>query len=308
MTASATDLSGRIVALTRSTSIESAGTEVVIATSKGEAFRRSYDSDLLPEGFATAFVSELPIGMFVIEYLEPPPDDRTDPRRYRVRVIDTATGELGLPLNLRDKSQQVDEDMLGLSRNQIMSRNNGLLFTLYRGAEVDETGYAFVHTLGFINGVWCLDLPGELELERLSGALTLSEDESRLIVASANGYIAEFVIADITDPTRQPVPFRTERAWSTAPDADAPSLSSGDGQLLVGAGGTLHWIDTATLTSTTSLDWDMQIESVQLLDTGDALAAGSGRLSQISPSGELIAETYLPADLGPVSRIILLDD
>ena len=38
-----------------------------------------------------------PMGVFVIEYLAA--------NTYRVRVIDTATGSSGLPLNLRDKSQ-----------------------------------------------------------------------------------------------------------------------------------------------------------------------------------------------------------
>lgn len=184
---------------------------------------------------------------------------------------------------------------------------NGLLFTLYRGLDTDDSHYAFVHTLGFVNGVWCLDLPGELRLERLPGALTLSEDESRLVAASANGYVTEFVIADITDPMREPLPRRTEQAWPTVLDAGAPSLSSGDSQLLVGQDGTLHWIDPITLSATTSLDWDMQIESVQLLRNGDALAVGSGRVSQINPIGELIAEVPLPAAIGHVARIVMLD-
>jgi hypothetical protein len=82
-------------------------TTVVLATpSKGEVRRWQFDSVLVPEAFSNAFQEGgdgLPIGVFVIEYLAE--------HTYRVRVIDTASGELGLPLNLRDKSQTVDEVM-----------------------------------------------------------------------------------------------------------------------------------------------------------------------------------------------------
>jgi hypothetical protein len=305
LTASATDMSGDVVALTRPNPVDPTATEIVIATRQGEAFRRGYDAELLPEGFTNAYNGSLPIGLFVIEYLEPPPADPSAPRPYRVRVLDTATGDLGLPLNLRDKSQQVDEDMLGFSRTHVTSRLNGLLFTLYRGLDDDESGYAFVHTLGFVNGVWCLDLPSELHLEGLPGALALSDHESRLVVASANGYLTDFVIEDITDPAREPVARRTVGAW-TPSDSSAPSLSATNDMLLVGQGDTLRWIDATTLTSTRNLSWDMQIEAVLLLDGGDAVAAGTGRLSQISPNGDLVAEVPVPSTFGRVSRIVPL--
>ena len=78
---------GKLVAL-----IDSAGTTttVVLATpGEGEVRRWTFDAVLVPEAFANAFEtgSDLPIGVFVIEYLAA--------NTYRVRVIDTKTGSSG---------------------------------------------------------------------------------------------------------------------------------------------------------------------------------------------------------------------
>ena len=161
----------------------------------------------------------------------------------------------------------------------------GLLFTLYRGLEEDATQYAFVHTLGFVNGVWCLDLPAELWLERLPGAVALVDDERTLVVASANGYVTEFVVADILDPSREPLPARTEPAWSAAPNAGAPALASSGDTLLVGQGNSLRWLDVATLTSSRQLTTDMSIDAVALLEGGDALVAGPDGITRITQDG-----------------------
>ena len=307
LTAVATDLSGKIVAMTRANPASAGGTEIVIVTHKGEAFRKGYASELLPEGFSDAdSQGKLPASLFVIEYLDPPSNDTAAPRRYRIRVLDTSTGDLALPFNLRNKGETVDESMLGFSRTHVTSRRNGLLFTLYRGLGSDEANYAFVHTLGFVNGVWCLDLPSELSLGQLPGAVVLVDGEKRLLVASANGYVTEFVINDITDPGRQPVPTRTVKVWSANPNGGAPSLSFADGQILVGQDDALRLINSATLATTTTLHWDMRIEAVALLAGGDALAAGTGRISRISPAGELTGEDYLPGDFGPVAQIVIV--
>src|SRR4051794_41955439 len=86
------------------------------------------------------------MGVFVIEYLA---EDT-----YRVRVIDTASGQLGLPLNLRDKSQTVDEVMTAVSRTAVFEPNNQLLFTLYQDATEDGENIGSVPpTLRLFNGV-----------------------------------------------------------------------------------------------------------------------------------------------------------
>ena len=181
---------GKLVAL-----IDSApsSTTVVLATpSRGEVRRWTFDSVVVPEAFANAYVPDgdgLPIGVFVIEYLAKD--------TYRVRVIDPATGLLGLPLNLRDKAQTVDEVMTAVSRTAVFEPTHQLLFTLYQDAtEGGEDLGAFIHTLGLINGVWCLDVPPELGLKDHSGALAVSPDGSRLYAASSTGGVAGYVVDD----------------------------------------------------------------------------------------------------------------
>ena len=301
--AMATDTTGRIVGLvSRDAAVGTS--EIVIASSAGERFRKSYDSELQPEGFSNAYEGELPSGMFVIEFLDSPSPDASAPRRYRVRVLGPSGGELSLPLNLRDKGQFVDEEMLGFSRSHVISPANGLLFTLYRGVEADESNYAFVHTLGFVNGVWCLDLPSELALERLPGAVILVDGEQKLLVVSSNGFVTEFVIDDITNPEHLPVPRRTQVAWSTDTNSSAPALAQRDGQVLVGQGNTLRWIDAASLTGTVTQTVDIDIEAVALLADGEAVAAGAGRVAQISAAGQVGGTAQLPADLGAISRVL----
>jgi hypothetical protein len=222
-------------------------------------------------------------------------------------VLDTSTGELALPFNLRDKGQTVDEQMLGFGRSHVLSPRNGLLFTLYRGVDKDEANYAFVHTLGFINGVWCLDLPVELGLATLPGAIALADGEKRLVVASASGYMTEFVIDDITNPEQKPAPRRTSKVWEADVNTSAPSVSTNATQILVGQGGALRWIDADSLTVHSTQQWDMNIEAVALVATGDAIAAGTTRISEITPSGTLVAEMALPVGFGAVWRIVPLN-
>ncbi|MCU1367303.1 MAG: hypothetical protein JWN39_2942 [Ilumatobacteraceae bacterium] len=305
LTAIATDPAGKAVAFTGSNDDSPGGTVVVVATPEGEQFRHAYDSELQPEGFSNIYMdgSPIPAGLFVIEYLDPPPADHTAPRRYRVRVADTASGVLALPLDLRDKGQTVDEQMLGFGRTHVLSPANGLLFTLYRGIDSDEQGYAFVHTLGFVNGVYCLDLPQRLDLAELPGAVALLDDESKLAVVSANGSVAEFAIADITDPSKTPAPIMTTAVWSGA-STSGPAVAANGSTLLVGQDDALRWIDTATLSVRAVQHWDMHVEAVTLLPNGDAIAAGTGRISEITADGQLAAEVPLPADFGPVAKVV----
>lgn len=307
LTAIATDPSGKAVAFTGANADSPGGTVVVVATPEGEQFRRAYASELQPEGFTNIYIdnSPIPAGLFVIEYLDPPPADHTAPRRYRVRVADTHSGDLALPSDLRVKGQTVDEQMLGFGRTHVLSPVNGLLFTLYRGIDSDEKGYAFVHTLGFINGVYCLDLPQALDLATLPGAVALLDHESELAVVSANGTVAEFAISDITDASKTPAPITTAPVWTGA-DASSPAVAASGPTLLVGQADALRWIDTTSLTVSSIQHWDMQIEAVSLLPDGNALAAGTRRISEITPDGRLTAELPLPADFGKVARVVTL--
>ena len=173
----------------------------VISRDEGVVFDHELEGNVEPEAFGSRLTDDgVPALVFLLEYF---PADI--PRFYRVRVLSTETGEVSLPLDLRDKQQQVDERMAGFSRSQVVANDHGLLFTLYRGTidgTPDGEPYAFVHTLDFADGVWCLDVDPRLELERLPGSLAVGGD--RLYVASANGKVGSYPIPSITDPELSP--------------------------------------------------------------------------------------------------------
>ncbi|MFP5487712.1 MAG: hypothetical protein ACLGHQ_05345, partial [Acidimicrobiia bacterium] len=175
-------------------------TNLVIATRDGVQYQASIDGNFEAEAFGRTMAGNgLPAQVFLLEYF--PADS---PTHYRVRVLSTETGEISLPLDLRDKTQTVDERMAGISRSQVIANEHGLLFTLYRATDDMPDGhpYAFVHTLDLADGVWCLDVDPSLELEHLPGTLAVGGD--RLYVASANGRVGSFAIPSISDPSRSP--------------------------------------------------------------------------------------------------------
>lgn len=172
-------------------------TVVLASPDAGAVGRYELDGNVVPEAFgSTRRADGVPAMVFMLEFLP-----AEAPTRYRVRVLDTATGALTLPANLRDKlGPRIDQEMAGVTRGQVLSADHGLLFTLYRGTSDMPHGhpYAFVHTLDLFDGVWCLDIPPELELERLPGALAVSGD--RLYVASANGMVGAYDIDAVVSP------------------------------------------------------------------------------------------------------------
>ena len=126
-------------------------------------------------------------------------------RRAIARTLDLATGSLGLPVSLRDKTTLVDESMAGVSRTQVYAATSSLLFTLYQPAtpdpansEYDVWEYGFVHTLATqFAGVWCIDLPEELGMTDNSGALALSPAEQTLYVVTGAGKLGVINSADL---------------------------------------------------------------------------------------------------------------
>lgn len=168
----------------------------IIARDDGTVFRQELEGNFVPEAFSrTTNADGVPSLVFLLEYFP-----AEAPRFYRVRVLSTETGEVSLPLNLRDKSQQIDERMAGFSRSQVVAEEHGLLFTLYRGTidgTPDGEPYAFVHTLDFADGVWCLEVDPRLELDRVPGSLAVGGD--RLYVASANGWVGAYPIPSLSD-------------------------------------------------------------------------------------------------------------
>ncbi len=269
-------------------------TTIVLADAvHGELRRWSFLAALVPEAFANFFTEEgsgLPGGVFTIEYL--------DASTYRVRIIDTASGELGLPLNLRDKVTAVDQVMTAVSRTAVFDPISQMLFTLYQGAtENGEPEGAFIHTLGLFNGVWCLDVPEEIGLADHAGALAVSPDGRRLFAASGTGGVAGFVVADITNSSEMP-------AARTAVDLDelgvSPRVAIGASNDLVvmALGGRIWYLDPATLTVREQLTWDMDIEALTVLDDGSIVIVGARRMALISPDHQLLDEMPMPTPLG----------
>jgi hypothetical protein len=245
-----TDTTGRFVALVNEAAAQLDGTiapgressTIVIADRRaGEQYRTTLTGNYYPEAFGiTDPPRGVPDTVYLLEYL---PADA--PTHYRVRVLHTATGEIGLPVNLRAKAQEVDAEMAGISRTQVVSdHDGGLVFTLYRGVagEGDRHGYAFVHTLGLAGGVWCLDIAPEMELDTQPGALVVAGD--RLVVASANGTVGKYDIAAVLDSTRQPI-MDVVRHY-LHPEGE-PVLAASDDRVWVAWRNLVYELDATTL-------------------------------------------------------------
>ena len=287
---------GQLVALVNSAPTS---TTVVLATpSGGEVRRWTIDSVVVPEAFAdAATVDGLPIGVFVIEYLAT--------HTYRVRVIDTTTGALGLPLNLRDKSQTVDEVMTAVSRTAVFDPGRQLLFTLYQDAsEGGENIGSFIHTLGLFDGVWCLDVPEALGLADHPGALAVSPDGSRLYAASSIGGVAAYAVDDITNGDVTMPTART--TTSLGASAERVAIGASNDEVVVALGGRLFRLDPVTLTVRDSFTWDMDVEALTVLPDHSVVIVGTGRMTLVSSGDQILAERVLPGLASEVPRVAVM--
>ncbi|MCW3840578.1 hypothetical protein ONA70_10765 [Micromonospora yasonensis] len=255
----AVSASGTLVALTPQrqevTAARPAGREVtpvLIADTTGVRHRLDLPGNFVPE----AFTADL-TGLFVLEWIP-----AAAPDRYRVRVVDLATGAPG-QLFTRDKSPVppgAEEEMRGDGRQAVLAPDRATLYTLYthqpdhrhtRDLISGRPGnaHAFVHTLS-LNAWWayCIDLPHPFGEGPAGGhAIAISPDGRRLYVTDVtSGTTAEISTEDLSVLRTIPDARGTGTAYA-AVDSD---------RLFVGAGPAVRTSDLTRLARTT--DWPVR--------------------------------------------------
>ena len=220
--------------------------DFVVAGAVGERTRFTLPGCLEPEGFT-------PQGdaLYVLDYLPP-----RQPDRYRVRLLDLATGIVG-PLFTRDKSlipAGAEEEMRGEGRQAVYASTRTTLFTLYThqpehehtrdlqagGARDDAPQvHAFVHSLSLeMRFAYCIDLPapfGEGSAEGHAIALSPVSGDP-YVVDATNGTIARLDGMNLTvDKVAKVLPGGADHASAAI---------SVDGELFVGAGTAVHVVRT----------------------------------------------------------------
>ncbi|MFY1688962.1 hypothetical protein [Plantactinospora sp. WMMB782] len=239
-------------------------TTIVVADGAGERRRLELPGNLEPEAFDTTEQA-----LFVLDYLPP-----TAPDRYRVRVVDLASGRIE-PLLTRVKAvvpAGAEEEMRGEGRQAVHDPVRKRLFTLYThqpdhvhtrdriagtadpdGARDDAPHvHAFVHTLDLTERwAFCIDLPAPYGEGPAAGhTITLSPDGSRLYVADTGSGALATIDPDgltVLESFRFDPPTGGAGAGGADPGAGvggadpgggAPAASAVDaaGTVLVGAG------------------------------------------------------------------------
>ncbi|WP_309223713.1 hypothetical protein [Micromonospora sp. CP22] len=222
-------------------------TLVLIADAGGVRQRLRLPGNVVPE----AFTHDL-TGLFVLEWLPP-----AAPDRYRVRLVDLATGIAGRLLT-RTKEvvpEEAEEEMRGDGRQAVLAPNHTVLYTLYThqpdhrhtrdrisgrpGSDV----HAFVHTLHLEQRwAYCVDLPhpfGEGAAEGHTMALT--PDGSRLYVADVgSGAVAEISTEELT----------VRRTATLAADRAPAFAAASTKRLYLGSGTGVRAVDLTGLTVT----------------------------------------------------------
>jgi hypothetical protein len=228
-------MDGRLVALT------GGGTTIVVADHAAERYRVALAGNYEPDAFALDGRR-----LFVLEWLPP-----AAPDRYRVRVVDLATGEVG-PLLGRDKvpvPPGAEEEMRGERRQAAYGPDGATLYTLYthqpdhrhtRDLLAGRPGgvHAFVHTLNLDLGwAYCLDLPEPFGFGPVAGhALAVAD---RLYVADAtSGRLAVADSGSLTVTRVVAVPTGTGAAYA--------AIAPGGHWLYLGGGRRIHQVDVRT--------------------------------------------------------------
>ncbi|MEO3746227.1 hypothetical protein [Plantactinospora sp. B5E13] len=216
-------------------------TTIVVMDSAGQRHRLELPGNLEPEAF-----DDTGSALFVLDYLPP-----TAPDRYRVRLVDLASGELQ-PLVTRTKSvipPGAEEEMRGEGRQAVYDQRRRRLFTLYThqpehvhtrdrvaGARRDGPHvHAFVHTLSLTERwAYCVDLPAPFG-ERPGPGHTITADPGNgtLYVVDAGSGTMAVINADELVVSRT---VRFEPPTGVSASTTAFATFAGPKILLVAAG------------------------------------------------------------------------
>lgn len=233
-------------------------TTIVVADGAGQRRRLELPGNLEPEAFDVSRQA-----LFVLDYLPP-----TAPDRYRVRVVDLASGRVQ-PLLTRVKTAVpagAEEEMRGEGRQAVYDSRRNRLFTLYThqpdhvhtrdriaaanggtdphgaGARHDAPHvHAFVHTLDLTERwAFCVDLPAPFGERAATGhTIALNRDGSRLYVAdTGTGTLATIDAEGLTvlDTVRFDALANATGPGTVGSTSPAAASFDGAGRLLVGAG------------------------------------------------------------------------
>lgn len=240
-----------------------ARTEIsVVDTPTGGVKKHLLDGNYEPEALSTDGGS-----LFVIEYNPP-----LAPDRYRVRRLDLSTGEI---LDVFSPDKDLQEDMRGTARTQVMAPDGKRLYTLYTLVSDHQGGepIAFVHVLD-LEGLWahCVDLPAPVgRASETAVGLALDADASRLFaVDRSGGAVAEVDTVGLA-------PVRVVDRAELALDDGAPVVAVAGGRVYVAGARRVHVLDAAALEPAEDA-WAAPgaVDALRAADGGRLLLAATG--------------------------------
>ncbi|MGY0004255.1 YncE family protein [Micromonospora sp. I033] len=271
-------------------------TPVLVADVNGVRHRVDLRGNVVPEAFTADRT-----GLFVLEWLP-----ATAPDRYRVRVVDLATGTPG-PLSTRDKAAVppgAEEEMRGDGRQAVLAPDRTVLYTLYTHQPGHQhtrdlvsgrpgNAHAFVHTLHLRERwAYCIDLPHPFGEATAAGhAMAMSPDGARLLVTDvSSGTVADISTEELT--VRRTVPqARGTGAAHAAASAD---------RLFLAAGTTVRAVDLTRLTG--RLDWQVREPVSGLVPSRDGSRLYVGQRDAVSwhdpATGRALGHVPVPGLLG----------
>lgn len=272
-------------------------TTIVIADRSGELRRTTVPGCVEPEAFSAEGQR-----LFVLDYLPP-----RQPDRYRVRMIDVATGTFG-PLFTRDKTLipvGAEEEMRGEGRQAVFAAGQRFLFTLYThqpdhehtrdliaGRPGNPDVHAFVHTLSTeIGFAYCIDLPAPFGLGPAAAhAIALRPTGDPFVVDTSSGTIARLDGEKLTVAA-------VGRFADTSGAAAAAVISPFGAQLLyLAAGPAVRLIDTGTLETTATWSLASAARGVGVSSDGRRLWVGhdGGASALDAATGAPVASVAVP--------------